>query len=107
MIDGIRWRIRTGAPWRDVPERYGPWDRVYDLFRRWQRDGAWARIVTQLQAEADAEGLITWDVNVDSTVCRVHQHAAGAAKRGVSRRSRLVGSSSSRPTTGSGGPGVG
>ncbi|MGW1787733.1 IS5 family transposase [Streptomyces tubercidicus] len=80
LIDGIRWRTRTGAPWRDVPERYGPWDRVYDLFRRWQRDGTWARIVTQLQAEADANGLITWEVNVDSTVCRAHQHAAGAEK---------------------------
>ncbi|MHC3455692.1 IS5 family transposase [Streptomyces prasinus] len=82
LIDGIRWRTRTGAPWRDVPERYGPWERVYDLFRRWQRDGTWARIVTQLQAQADAKGLITWDVNIDSTVCRAHQHAAGAAKKG-------------------------
>ncbi|WP_405959028.1 transposase [Streptomyces sp. NBC_00868] len=36
LIDGIRWRTRTGTPWRDVPERYGPWGRVYDLFRRWQ-----------------------------------------------------------------------
>ncbi|MEE4597582.1 IS5 family transposase [Streptomyces sp. DSM 41524] len=97
LMDGIRWRTRTGAPWRDVPERYGPWDRVYDLFRRWQRDGTWARILTQLQAEEDAKGLITWDVNVDSTVCRAHQHAAGAAKRGTSRRSRPAGSSSSRP----------
>lgn len=67
LIDGIRWRTRTGAPWRDVPERYGPWDRAYDLFLRWQRDGTWARLVTQLQAEADAKGLISWDVNVDST----------------------------------------
>ncbi|UDM05450.1 IS5 family transposase [Streptomyces longhuiensis] len=82
LIDGIRWRTRTGAPWRDVPERFGPWDRVYDLFRRWQRDGTWARILTQLQAEADSKGLIIWDVNVDSTVCRAHQHAAGAAKEG-------------------------
>ncbi|MEU9874072.1 transposase [Actinomadura sp. NPDC048021] len=41
MIDGIRWRTRTGAPWRDLPERYGPWDRAYDLFWRWQRDGTW------------------------------------------------------------------
>ena len=39
LIDGIRWRTRTGTPWRDVPERYGPWDRIYDLFRRRQRDG--------------------------------------------------------------------
>ncbi|WP_328786464.1 MULTISPECIES: IS5 family transposase [unclassified Streptomyces] len=80
LIDGMRWRTRTGAPWRDVPECYGPWDRVYDLFRRWQRDGTWARILTQLQAEADAKGLITWAVNVDSTICRAHQHAAGAAE---------------------------
>ncbi|WP_279628741.1 IS5 family transposase [Streptomyces subrutilus] len=85
LIDGIRWRTRTGAPWRDVPERYGPWDRVYDLFRRWQRDGTWAEILTRLQAEADVKGLITWDVNVDSTVCRAHQHAAGAAKRDLQK----------------------
>ncbi|MFE2292750.1 IS5 family transposase [Streptomyces sp. NPDC059452] len=102
LIDGIRWRTRTGAPWRDVPERYGPWDRVYDLFRRWQRDGTWARIVTQLQAEADAKGLITWDVNVDSTVCRAHQPAAGAAKRGISRRNRPAASSPNRPNHGLG-----
>lgn len=106
LIDGIRWRARTGAPWRDVPERYGPWDRVYDLFRRWQRDGTWARILTQLQAEADAKGLIAWEVNVDSTVCRAHQHAAGAVKRGISRRSRPAGSSLSRRTTVSAGPGA-
>lgn len=80
-------------------------DRVYDLFRRWQRDGTWARIVTQVQAEADAKGLITWDVNVDSTVCRAHQHAAGAAK-GISRRNRPAGPPSSRPTTGSDAPGA-
>ncbi len=82
-----------------MPERYGAWDRAYDLFRCWQRDGTWARILTQLQAEADAKGLITWEVNVDSIVCRAHQHAAGAAKRGVSRRSRPAASSSNRPTT--------
>jgi transposase len=65
-----------------VPERYGPWDRVYDLFRRWQRDGTWKRIFTELQAQADAKDLITWDVSVDSTVCRAHQHAAGATRKG-------------------------
>jgi len=107
LIDGIRWRTRAGVPWRDVPERYGPWQTVYGLFRRWQRDGTWQRIVTGLQARADAEGLIIWDVSVDSTVARAHQHAAGARKGGIRRRSRRVGSPSSRPTTGSGGPGVG
>jgi transposase len=78
LIDGIRWRARTGAPWRDVPEFYGSWQAVYALFRRWQLSGAWARIVTALQSLADAAVLITWDVSVDSTIVRAHQHAAGA-----------------------------
>ncbi|MGW2150501.1 IS5 family transposase [Nonomuraea bangladeshensis] len=82
LIDGIRWRLRTGAPWRDVPERYGPWQTVYGLFRRWQREGVWARILVALQARADAKGLITWDVSVDSTIVRAHHHAAGARKEG-------------------------
>jgi transposase len=54
LIDGIRWRVRAGTPWRDVPFWYGSWQSVYGLFRRWQRDGTWAAIVTALQARADA-----------------------------------------------------
>ncbi|MEU5109289.1 hypothetical protein AB0H07_44815 [Streptomyces sp. NPDC021354] len=54
----------------------------YDLFRRWQRNGTWERIFTELQARADAKDLITWDLNVDSTIVRAHQHAAEARKRG-------------------------
>jgi transposase len=80
LIDGIRWRIRAGTPWRDVPERYGPWQSVYGLFRRWQRDGIWARILARLQQLGDAAGLICWDVSVDSTIVRAHQHAAGARR---------------------------
>ncbi|MDX3589668.1 IS5 family transposase [Streptomyces sp. ID03-2B] len=82
LIDGIRFRVRTGVPWRDVPAEYGPWSRVYDLFRRWQRNGTWHRLFTRLQSLADAEGAITWDLSVDSTVCRAHQRAAGACKQG-------------------------
>ncbi|MFI7417904.1 IS5 family transposase [Nonomuraea sp. NPDC049684] len=81
LIDGIRWRVRVGAPWRDVPECYGSWQAVYSLFRRWQRAGLWQQI-TRLQALADARGLVGWQVGVDSTVCRAHQHAAGASRRG-------------------------
>jgi transposase len=81
LIDGIRWRTRAGVPWRDVPPPYGTWQSAYGLFRRWQRDGTWARILTDLQAMADAAGLITWDVSVDSTTVRAHQHAAGARTR--------------------------
>jgi transposase len=83
LIDGIRWRVRVGSPWRDVPECYGPWQTVYGLFRRWQRAGVWQQIVTGLQARADAAGLITWDVSVDSTIARAHQHAAGARREGA------------------------
>ena len=81
LIDGIRWRVRVGAPWRDVPECYGSWQAVYGLFRRWQRAGSWQKILTGLQSLADAAGLITWEVSVDSTIVRAHQHAAGARKR--------------------------
>ncbi|MFE9783300.1 IS5 family transposase [Streptomyces sp. NPDC005775] len=95
LINGIRWRTRTGVPWRDVPTRYGARETVYGLFRRWQRDGTWSRILTQLQAEADARGLITWDVSVDSTVARAHQHAADARKRGTCSGTNLAESQSS------------
>ena len=80
LIDGIRWRIRTGAPWRDVPDCYGHWRTVYGLYRRWQRAGVWAQVLAGLQGRADALGLITWDVSVDSTIARAHQHAAGARR---------------------------
>nr|WP_245718633.1 IS5 family transposase [Micromonospora rhizosphaerae] len=91
LIDGIRWRTRVGAPWRDVPECYGSWAAAYALFRRWQRDGTWAKILTWLQAVADAAGRVTWDVSVDSSVARAHQHAVGARKRGICRSNRRAG----------------
>jgi transposase len=80
IIDGIRWRVRTRTPWRDVPEAYAPWQTLYRWFRRWQRTGIWARILASLQAVADAAGQIDWSVSVDSTVSRAHQHAAGARR---------------------------
>ena len=70
LIDGIRWRIRIGAPWRDVPAEYAPWPTIYGLFRRWQRDGTWDRILSALQAQGDAEGRIDWTVSVDSMTSR-------------------------------------
>jgi transposase len=97
LIDGIRWRVRVGSPWRDVPPQYGPWRTVYGLYRRWQRNGTWARILTGLPARADAAGLITWDVSVDSSIARAHQHAAGARKRGICRRSHPAGRPGSSP----------
>lgn len=80
LIDGIRWRVRVGAPWRDVPPCYGSWQAVYGLFRRWQRDGTWAGVLARLQTDADAAGRIDWQIGVDSTIMRAHQHAAGARR---------------------------
>ncbi|MEU3896644.1 transposase [Streptomyces sp. NPDC045251] len=84
VFNGIWWRARTGAPWRDIPDRYGPWETLYSVFRRWQIDGTWARILEKLQVKADTAGHIEWEVSVDSTICRAHQHAAGNRKRGPS-----------------------
>ncbi|MEU4231809.1 transposase [Nonomuraea sp. NPDC026600] len=86
LIDGIRWRARTGAPWRDLPPCYRPWQTVNGLFRRWQRLGVWAGLLTKLQARANARGRIGWTVNVDSTICRTHQHAAGAHRDGQAHK---------------------
>jgi transposase len=91
VLNGILFRVRTGIPWRDLPERYGPWETVYKRFARWQTDGTWARIEAILRTQADAAGTLDWDAQVDSTVVRAHQHAAGARKRGA-RRSRQAAS---------------
>jgi transposase len=80
-----------------MPARYGPWQTVYGLFRRWQRDGTWARILTRLQAAADAAGAICWQVSVDSTVCRAHQHAAGARREGHCQREPPGGTGAAEP----------
>ena len=77
------WRLRTGAPWRDLPERYGPWQTAYERFARWERDGTWARLLEYVQVRDDAVGAVEWMVSVDSTINRAHQHAAGARKRGL------------------------
>ncbi len=82
VVNGILWILRTGAPWRDLPERYGKWSTVASRFYRWQQTGVWDRVWAQLQTEADAADEIDWEVHhLDGTVIRAHQHAAGAKKR--------------------------
>jgi len=82
VINGILFRVRTGVPWRDVPDRYGPWETLYKRFARWEEDGTWARIEAHLQGRADAGGDLDWHGHADSSVVRAHQHAAGARKGG-------------------------
>jgi transposase len=96
VINGILWKIRTGAPWRDLPERYGPWQTCYDRFVRWRRDGTWDRLLAHAQTKSDAVGEVIWEVSLDSTVARAHQHAAGARRR-PSQADQKKGSST-RPT---------
>lgn len=78
VIDGILHRVRTGVQWRDLLERFGPWKTVYERHRLWSADGTWEHLLQQIQAAADAAGDVDWDVSVDSTSVRAHQHAAGA-----------------------------
>jgi transposase len=65
-------------PWRDLPERFGPWQTVYNRHRRWSGDGTWEQILAALQTDSDRDAAEAWTVSVDSTVVRAHQHAAGA-----------------------------
>lgn len=80
VVEGILYRLRTGAPWRDLPECFGPWQTVWKRQRRYAGDGTWDRILVALTALADDNSALDWVVSVDSTVVRAHQHAAGARR---------------------------
>ncbi|MFJ5834656.1 IS5 family transposase [Streptomyces sp. NPDC093089] len=80
VISGIIHRLGTGAQWRELPERFGPWQTVCKRHALWSADGTWEMLLQHVQAQVDAEGGIDWDVSVDSAVIRAHQHAAGAPK---------------------------
>jgi transposase len=84
VLNGICWKLATGAPWRDVPERYGSWKTCHERLRRWQADGTWDHILAEVQIHDDGEP-VEWTVHVDSTSIRAHQHAAGARKKGAPR----------------------
>lgn len=72
FIDAVLYRIKTGMPWRDLPERFGPWKSVYNRFANWAKRGHWARIFEAIQQDHDVIGSV-----VDGTVIRAHQDAAG------------------------------
>jgi len=82
MLNGIVWVLRSGAPWRDVPERYGRWQTVYDYYRHWRDDGTFGRILSALQIRLDREGRIDWDLwCIDGSSVRAARAAGGAAKK--------------------------
>jgi transposase len=80
FVNAVLWIAKTGAPWRDLPERFGPWNSVWRRFDRWAKKGVWLRVFDALK-DPDLEWLI-----LDSTVIRAHQHAAGAGKKGAPTR---------------------
>jgi transposase len=81
ILNGILWRLHTGAPWRDIPERYGPWQTIYGRFRRWRRDGTWAKILTYLLEDLESQGRLGRNLwLVDATVVRASRAAGGAEK---------------------------
>lgn len=81
ILNGIFWILNAGAPWRDLPEDFGPWKTVYNRFRAWSSRGILAEVVRSLQWQANEEELIDWELwSIDGTVIRAHKSAAGARK---------------------------
>jgi putative transposase len=94
FVDGVLWLARTGAPWRDLPERYGRWNSAFQRFSRWSKRGIWQRILEVLGSDEDLEHLL-----LDSTTVRAHQHAAGAKGGVTTKRSVALGVVGARRST--------
>jgi transposase len=85
MVEAMIWILRTGAPWRDLPSAYGPWESVYTRFSRWSAAGVLAALFEALARERDSEGFL-----IDASIVRAHQDASGAAKEGGPRNRPLT-----------------
>src|SRR5271157_2177162 len=81
FVEAVLYRYRAGAPWRDLPDRFGGWKNVHRRFSRWARSGVWQRVFNLLATEADNEYAM-----IDSTIVRAHQHSAGAKKKPTTTR---------------------
>jgi transposase len=100
IVNAILWRLATGVPWRDLPQRFGSWRTVYSRFRRWQQAGVWERVLAALQQQADAAGELDWSLHfLDGTTIRAHQHAAGAKKGAATKPSAAPAGASARNST--------
>src|SRR5881409_4049653 len=84
FVEGVLWIVRTGSPWRDLPEVFGDWNSVWRRFSRWSEKGVWWRIFAAMSDDPDFEYLI-----VDSTIVRAHQHASGPKKGGLKIKRKI------------------
>lgn len=78
VLNGILWRFRTGSPWAEIPERYGPYTTCYNRFVRWRKAGVWDHILQEISKACETDIVM-----IDSSCVRVHQHGA-TGKRGIS-----------------------
>ena len=91
VVDGMLWVLFSGAPWRDLPQRYGAFQTAHRRLGRWRRDGTWRRVLDALRLRADARGLLDWaQWNADSTSVRASRAAAGARKKGARTANRKI-----------------
>ena len=92
VLNGIFWRLRSGAPWADIPERYGPYTTCYNRFVRWRAAGVWDHILRTVSETYNGKIQM-----IDSSVVRVHQHAANGEKKAVEAVAWAVPAAGSRP----------
>lgn len=92
FVEAVIWKFRTGAPWRDLPERFGGWKNTHTRFSRWAKSGVWESLFKALATDPDNEYN-----SLDATIVRAHQHSAGAVKRGGSIKPSAVRAAGSRP----------
>ena len=86
VFDGILWILRTGSPWRDLPEEFGPWQTVWRLFDGWNADGTLVKILRALQAAHFDAGFIDSELwCIDGSVIRAARCSAGGGKKGTPR----------------------
>ena len=93
LVEGAIWRFRTGSPWRDLPSEFGPWQTVWKRHARFAEDGIWDQVLTVLLTEADTVGELDWQVSVDSTIARAHQHGTNTRREVVTSADRSAGGS--------------
>ena len=97
VLNGIFWILRSGAPWRDLPERYGKWQSVHARFTRWRQDGTWDRLLEHLRATLDTQGELATDLwCIDGSNIRASRVAGGARKKGAPKTNRKTTHSGAR-----------